>query len=316
MREGYRAALRTAREGNEVDARAKLDQVLQTAPGTGEALQLREWLEQHPRAAQAPQFDFQTVFRSVEKGWQAHLPAETRPQPHTRLPDTGAKPLWRRPMAWLGLAVLTLFGMTFVPLPRNIPATARLTPPERLEVTADREGVVGGVSVEEGARVKPGTEIFTWDVSEERAQLADLEATLAQEETLASPMDLDVLRAEVGRLETLIAQRRVLAPSAGVVRALRALPMTRYNPGEPMYRIDTVDPLMLSAALTPRQIHGIEVGDAVTVRFGDLRVPARVESVDNSTVTATLPNAEGKLGEASRAVTLEFGAKSFWDRLR
>ena len=326
VRDDFRAALRTARAGKLEEARKRLETVLAESPGNVEAAQLLEWIErqQEPATAKPEQSDFLKVYRTVETRWRTQLPHDLGSRLPTRHLVARALRPALRPALYVGLGVMLVLAMLFVPLPRVMTSAVRLSPISEQKVVAERDGLVDAVVVREGARVSQGAELFTWDVSTELAQLAELRAMLAQAQGVdpnapaAQPppaSDIAFLNQRADELQRAIEARRVLAPRAGIVRGLRATPGDFIEKDQPLFQIDDIDQLKMVALVTPRQARLVNVGEPLTVRIGEQQFATQVEAVSSSEIVATLKAASSTLEPGSEVVDLELSPESLWKRI-
>lgn len=327
-RAGYQQVLRAMREGRLGHARNLLAQLQAAAPYAPETRRLGAWLDEQLR--QGGGHDFQKVYRQVEHTWRALVPGEAPPELRVRTTAREMVAVRRRPLLLAGVVLAVVVVGLFIPLPRLVPAAARLEPAAQQVGVADREGLIDRVQVTEGALVPNRAELFSWDVSELEVQVAELVKIAAETRTEASALPAEHpwlgpsetqaandLNHEIARLQTLISTRSVLAPFAGVVRQLNVRTGARVNQGSTLFQLDQIATLEMVAAVTPDQARKIRAGDPVTVRVGDQRIATRVEAVtDNYEIVARLPNPGASLRAGSMAVDLQFKPTSIWqDRL-
>src|SRR5262249_43809135 len=142
-----------------------LNQLLESAPDTPEAVQLLAWVEAH-RWERGP-VPFQAVLRDAEKSWTEPL----RPSALESLRAVLRRSPWGQ-WALLAAAALVAAG-AWVPLPRVFSASAQLAPAAEDEVLAPHTGAVRAVLVHEGEPVEEGTPLLTWDTDEVELRLLD-----------------------------------------------------------------------------------------------------------------------------------------------
>lgn len=167
VRDLYRNALRAAREGEFARAKQYLDTLLNRAPGTIEAVRLRDWIDTHPDPHVAGR-TFGAVFQRTLDSW-----AEERP-PHwtAEVRDTLRKTSW--PIVGVLTAIAFLIAYAFLPTSHRVTASAVLAPGTEVPIAAPVTGTVDEVFVKEGDQVEAGAPLFAYGVGELQARLSEL----------------------------------------------------------------------------------------------------------------------------------------------
>jgi len=143
----FQAALKSARQGQVIEARRALDQLLLTSPRNADARMLRASLDEQSTRA------FRDAFLASERAWLQDS-APTRAELKAVRPSFG-------PLAvLLALAGSLLVGF-FVPFPRVVNAPAVLKPAAVIDVEAPRNAEVRSVAVAEHQRVEGGDVLYT-----------------------------------------------------------------------------------------------------------------------------------------------------------
>ncbi len=171
VRDLYRNALKAVREGEFDRARVYLDTILTEAPGTIEAVRLRDWIDSHPDPHVAGR-TFGEVFRRTLDAWAddrpKHLGAELRDSV--------------RRSAWPIVAVLTALGflIAYALLPNNhrVNTSAQVAAASPVALAAPVAGTIDEVMVKEGDRVEAGAPLFSYGGAELQAALSDLTVKL------------------------------------------------------------------------------------------------------------------------------------------
>jgi multidrug efflux pump subunit AcrA (membrane-fusion protein) len=166
-RELFRAALRNGRTGKLEQAISSLDVLLGDAPSTIEAVSLRRRLDEQRQSPQST-LPFRSVFAQTERNWKLSSEAAEPESQRTRI-GFGRAGLIAAALALL-LALLAI-GALLIPLPRVVNAPGMLVPFASPKITAPRTGTVDEVPVKAGQWVESDTVLFSYDVSEELAQL-------------------------------------------------------------------------------------------------------------------------------------------------
>ena len=166
VRELYRAAVRSAREGDIETAGVTVSRLLTLSPHNTEARRLHDWLELHRNDAD-PRGAFQRLFHDVEQSWMVEGAAETR----ETFVEKAARPS-AFPFVVGAIGVAFLVAALVVPLPRSVNASAQLSPMTEATVPAPHAGLIDAVEVTEGDQVAAGQVLFTYDAAALQTKLA------------------------------------------------------------------------------------------------------------------------------------------------
>ena len=192
-------------------------------------------------------------------------------------------------------------------------------------VSADLAGTVTKITFESGQTVHEGDVLVELDTSQERAQLAALEAQrdLAQvnytrmqelvKEGVISRMEYDQATAQqkqtaanVGEIKATIGRKTIRAPFTGVL-GIRKVNLGQYlSGGSPVVSLQSLNPIYVNFGVPQQNVGQVRVGHTVQISSDDLpgqaftgRVTAMDSIVDEATrnvqVQSTLSNPEGKL---------------------
>jgi len=192
-------------------------------------------------------------------------------------------------------------------------------------VSADLAGTVTKITFESGQTIHEGDVLVELDTSQERAQLAALEAQrdLAQvnytrmqelvKEGVISRMEYDQATAQqkqtaanVGEIKATIGRKTIRAPFTGVL-GIRKVNLGQYlSGGSPVVSLQSLNPIYVNFGVPQQNVGQVRVGHTVQISSDDLpgqaftgRVTAMDSIVDEATrnvqVQATLSNPEGKL---------------------
>lgn len=225
VRELYRTSLRHAREGNLDAALRDLDGLLELAPGTFEAIALKDWIDKQ-RAGQTVAIPFQSLLRAAEDTWRSEAIPETESLPLTR-PRRPRPQLLPFAVLLAGVAVAAI--AVFVPLPRIALASARLSPVAEQTLVAGREATVDDVLVKEGAEVARGEELLVFNVEDTEIRLAEAKDELEQ---ARAPLREVLGRSAEGRplfAELQAAEAEVARAQAALLEAQKALAGLRFD---------------------------------------------------------------------------------------
>lgn len=219
--------------------------------------------------------------------------------------------------------------------PSSSSATIELTGDLRPQAAADLAFKIGGqmtsIKVERGQKVTKGQLLAMLSEGEARAQLEQAEAALAQAraqlelakdnearaQTLvaanAAPDSQAIavkLQAEIARAammqasaardlaSTALANHQLKAPFDGVIVRVPDGAGQIVGPGVPLFRIETLDTLVLRSSVTEGDVPRIHVGDAVTIQanngptvVGKVRLVLRsLDSSRRAPVEVDVPN--------------------------
>jgi membrane fusion protein, multidrug efflux system len=192
-------------------------------------------------------------------------------------------------------------------------------------VSADLPGIVARINFDSGKPVRAGDILVELDTSQERAQLASLEAQrdLAKvnfgrmqqlvKDGVISRMEYDQATAQqkqteanVGEIRATIERKAIRAPFSGVL-GIRKINLGQYlSAGSAVVQLQSLNPIYVNFGLPQQALGQVRVGRSLRVTSEDLvgkvftgRVTALDSVVDQATrnvqVQATLPNPEGKL---------------------
>jgi membrane fusion protein (multidrug efflux system) len=207
----------------------------------------------------------------------------------------------------------------------SVNAIGTLAPVEGVTISADAEGTIVKIFVENGATVKAGAPLLELDTSVELAQLkaaqsrsklAKLQSersaelisknTISQAELDASRAQLDQADAEVNALQAQIEKKKVRAPFDGRV-GIRKVNLGQFVPrGSALMPLQKLDPIYVNFAIPQRQLPNIQLGQEVTVTVDAFegksfvgKVTAVNSEVDpatrNISVQATIANPDEEL---------------------
>jgi membrane fusion protein (multidrug efflux system) len=199
-------------------------------------------------------------------------------------------------------------------------AIGTLAPVEGVTVSADAEGTIVKIAVDNGAAVKAGDLLVEIDSSVEQAQLASAESraqlarinldrakelveskATAQAEFDSSEAQYNQALAEVNGLKAQIAKKNVRAPFDGRV-GIRTVNLGQYVPrGQKLMPLQKLDPIYANFSLPQRNLQSLTVGQKVNVIIDAFEstpfegtITAINSEVDpatrNVSVQATLPN--------------------------
>jgi len=175
------------------------------------------------------------------------------------------------------------------------------------EVSAETGGRVVARPIDRGARVNAGDLLCELATDDRQANLAEAEADLRRAELeqrgarelkdrdLLSEIriaqvdaDLEAARAAVERARLNVARTRIVAPFAGVVEALHLDIGDLAAPGSACATLISLDPLLVVANVSERDISFLSEGQAVTARTStDQRLTGEVTFVGSVSDAAT-----------------------------
>lgn len=181
-------------------------------------------------------------------------------------------------------ATVTAARVEVVPWARRIEAVGDLTAIQDVAIASEVPGKVVGIRFESGAPVAAGDALVHLDAAEDRAQLAALQADLdlAQLEydrvrqvrgsAAFSQADLDrarslvaSLEAQVQRQQVLLARKVVRAPFDGVLGIRQASLGDIVAPGDPIVRLQSLDPIHVDFTVPERFRGAVAPGQALEV---------------------------------------------------
>ncbi len=192
-------------------------------------------------------------------------------------------------------------------------------------VSADLPGMVGKIGFDSGHRVEAGDVLVELDTSQERAQLAAVEAqrdlvrlnldrskqlldkgVIAQAEYDQIAAEAKQAEARVGEIRATIQRKVIRAPFAGVL-GLRQVNLGQYlNPGDAVVPLQSMDPVYVNFSLPQQDVAALRIGAEVNVAADSIaigratgRITAINSVVDEATrnvqVQATFQNPGGEL---------------------
>jgi membrane fusion protein, multidrug efflux system len=207
----------------------------------------------------------------------------------------------------------------------HVAAIGTLMAVNGIEVAPQVGGVVKELLFDSGQVVKKGDKLVQLDTDTDEADLRNMKAQLTNaEEELArrektfkagytAKADLQTaqmlrnqLKANVDRVEALIAQKSVYAPWDGKV-GLRDIAVGKYvAPGQTIVWLQTVNPIYADFTITEVEYGIVKIGQKVTAKFSaypdqifngevmttDARMSAQSRTI---TVRAKIDNADGRL---------------------
>jgi membrane fusion protein (multidrug efflux system) len=219
-------------------------------------------------------------------------------------------------------------------------AIGTLAPVQGLTVSADADGVISKIAVENGATVKSGDILFELDTSVEVAQLASSEAratlaklqleratelsaknSISKAELDAATAQLDQITADVAALCATIQRKQVRAPFDGRL-GIRLVNVGQFVArGRALVPLQKLDPIYVNFNVPQRHLSELNVGQNVALTVDAYATPfpgaiAAINSeVDASTrnisVQALIANPQEKLRAgmfAQVAIELPLGA--------
>ena len=196
---------------------------------------------------------------------------------------------------------------------------------ESIVVTAQAQDVVMAVHFDDGDVVKAGELLVELDSREEKARVQELKFRLAEanrqyqrlvdlrRQNAASQQQLETqdvavknIIAELEVAETLLAQKRIVAPFGGRLGIRHVSVGSLVSPGEQITTLDDVTPIKLDFNVPELYFASLSLGQAVAARSGaypgeefrgEIRsIDSRVDPLTRSIlVRAIIPNDDNKL---------------------
>jgi membrane fusion protein, multidrug efflux system len=178
-------------------------------------------------------------------------------------------------------------------------ASTNLRAREQVEVVPKQAGIVAGIQVEEGVRVREGQILAQLDDAEWRLQLQqsearassaldaveraralqDLELVSAQEvERLSS--EARVAEAEVGLARLRVENAQIRAPIAGTVTHRYIERGQQVNTAAPAFGLADLDRLLAQLAIPEREAHRVRVGQAARIILEEGAEPVATGEVE------------------------------------
>jgi membrane fusion protein, multidrug efflux system len=202
----------------------------------------------------------------------------------------------------------------------TIRAIGSLAPVQGVTISAELEGAVTAIAVENGAAVQTGDLLIKLDTMVEEAQLdaakaraalaklqADRALKLSEQQTISQAENDSAVaqyaqaRADVAAIEASIAKKTIRAPFDGRV-GIRAVNLGQFvSRGTPLIPLQKLDPVFVNFYIPQRSLPRLAIGQSVKVSidaFPDSDFEAKISAinpeVDSATrnvwVQATLPN--------------------------
>lgn len=209
--------------------------------------------------------------------------------------------------------------------PATLSAIGSVEAVQGVMLSADLSGVVREITFTSGRRVAKGQVLVRLDVSQERAALAQAEASRdlsrlnleraekLTEQGVIAQSELDRLRAEsrqtdasVQAIEATIGRKTITAPFSGSL-GLRQIDVGQHlNEGDPIVPLQALDPVYVRFSLPQQDVNQLRTGSQVRITAEELpgreflgKVTAINSIIDEGTrnvaVQATLSNKDGML---------------------
>ncbi|MGH6928306.1 MAG: efflux RND transporter periplasmic adaptor subunit, partial [Dongiaceae bacterium] len=208
----------------------------------------------------------------------------------------------------------------------TIPAVGSLRSNESVVLSPEIAGRVNEILADEGQAVTAGTAIARLDQSIYKAEIAEIEANLALARANFKRAD-ELLRKKAGTARArdeaeaelraneakLILARAmfdktvIAAPFDGVL-GLRSVSVGQYlAPGDPIFKLEQIDPLKLDFRVPEVQFTRIDIGQTINVR---------VDAFPDETITGTLYAIDPLVDENGRSVVIRARIPNESGRLR
>jgi len=212
------------------------------------------------------------------------------------------------------------------PIERIIPTVGSLRSNESVMIAPEVAGRLATVSAEEGQRVAAGTEIAVLDQDIPRAELAQIDASLALSRAnydravellersagtvRARDEALAKLRADQAALalaKARLDKTRIMAPFDGVLGLRRASVGQYLAPGEAIFNLEAIDPLKVDFRLPETAFAAVRVGQTVTIHL---------DAFPGETFTGDLYAIDPMIDEAGRSIAARARVANGDSRLR
>ena len=208
----------------------------------------------------------------------------------------------------------------------TIPAVGSLRSNESVVLSPEIAGRVNEILADEGQAVTAGTPIARLDQSVYRAEIAEIEANLALSRANFKRAD-ELLRKKAGTArardeaeaelraneaklvlaQAMLDKTVIAAPFDGVL-GLRSVSVGQYlEPGDPIFKLEQIDPLKLDFRVPEVQFTRIHIGQAINVR---------VDAFPDETITGTLYAIDPLVDENGRSVVIRARIPNESGRLR
>jgi membrane fusion protein (multidrug efflux system) len=209
--------------------------------------------------------------------------------------------------------------------PAALSAIGTLAAVQGVTVSADLPGIVDRIAFESGRSVREGDLLVELDTSQERAQLAAIEAqrdlarlnynrmegllsdrVISRAEFDRAVAEQKQTDAQVGEIRAAIERKTIRAPFSGML-GIRQVNLGQYlAAGDPVVPLQSLNPIYVNFGVPQQDAGQIRVGHRVQMTTGDVagvaftgRVTAIDSIVDQATrnvqVQATLANPAGRL---------------------
>jgi membrane fusion protein (multidrug efflux system) len=208
----------------------------------------------------------------------------------------------------------------------TIPAVGSLRSNESVVLSPEIAGRVNEILADEGQAVTAGTPIARLDQSVYRAEIAEIEANLALSRANFKRAD-ELLRKKAGTVrardeaeaelraneaklvlaQAMLDKTVIAAPFDGVL-GLRSVSVGQYlEPGDPIFKLEQIDPLKLDFRVPEVQFTRIHIGQTINVR---------VDAFPDETITGTLYAIDPLVDENGRSVVIRARIPNESRRLR
>jgi membrane fusion protein (multidrug efflux system) len=209
--------------------------------------------------------------------------------------------------------------------PATLSAIGTMAAVQGVTVSADLPGVVERIEFDSGRAVRKGDVLATLDTSQERAQLAAIEArrdlarlnydrmkglvdtrVISQAEFDRAVAEQKQTDANVGEIHAAIERKTIRAPFAGLL-GIRQVNLGQYlAAGDPVVPLQSLNPIYVNLGVPQQDVAQIRVGHRVRITANELEgveFSGRVTAIDsivdpatrNVQVQATLANPQGRL---------------------
>jgi len=205
-------------------------------------------------------------------------------------------------------------------------AIGTLAPVEGVTISADADGSIIRIPVENGALVKAGDILVEIDTSVEEAQLAAAEAraglakinldraqsllgnnTVAKSEFDVADATYKQAMAEVASIKAVIEKKHVRAPFDGRVGIRHVNPGQYVSRGSPLMPLQKLDPIYVNFNVPQSRLSSIQVGQEVVLK---------VDSMENENFTGTINAIDAGVDPSTRNITVQATVANPQERLR
>ncbi|MFA6287962.1 MAG: efflux RND transporter periplasmic adaptor subunit [Opitutaceae bacterium] len=184
----------------------------------------------------------------------------------------------------------------------SLSVIATLAPVQGVMLGTDADGIISKISVENGAVVKAGDVLLTFDTTVEASQLAAAESklalarldlkrstellsknTISQAELDQATAQLNQTEADAGALRAQLEKKIVRAPFDGRV-GIRLVNVGQFvSRGSPLLPLQKLNPMYVDFNIPQRQLPSLVVGQEVNVKvdaFGDRGFPGKITAIN------------------------------------